>query len=60
MFNGTASWSVDWDDPNAPYELDSHGLIAAPGETLESFSARIDELLRTRARFDLCAGGGHG
>lgn len=58
MFNGTASWSVDWDDPNAPYELDSHGLIAAPGETLESFSARIDELLRTRARFDLCAGGG--
>ncbi len=47
-------WSVDWDDPNTPYELDSHGLIAAPGETLEAFAARIDELLRTRARFDLC------
>ena len=53
-FNGTETWSVDWDDPNAPYELDSHGLIAAPGETLEAFAARIDELLRTRARFDLC------
>ena len=56
LFNGTDAWSVDWDNPNTPYELDSHGLIAAPGETLESFSARIDELLRTRARFDLCAG----
>ena len=54
IFNGTETWSVDWDDPNAPYELDSHGLIAAPGETLEAFAARIDELLRTRARFDLC------
>ena len=54
IFNGTQTWSVDWDDPNIPYELDSHGLIAAPGETLESFAARIDELLRTRARFDLC------
>ena len=57
IFNGTETWSVDWDDPNTPYELDSHGLIAAPGETLESFSARIDELLRMRARFDLCPGG---
>ena len=57
IFNGTEPWSVDWDDPNAPYELDSHGLLAAPGETLESFSARIDELLRTRARFDLRAEG---
>ena len=57
IFNGTESWSVDWDDPNAPYELDSHGLVAAPGETLESFAARIDEILRTRARFDLCSGG---
>ena len=57
IFNGSETWSVDWDDPNAPYELDSHGLIAAPGETLESYSARIDELLRTRARFDLCADG---
>ena len=60
IFNGTNTWSVDWDNPGAPYELDSHGLIAAPGETLESFSARIDELLRTRARFDLCAGGDAG
>ena len=60
MFNGKEPWSVDWDDPNAPYELDSHGLIAAPGETLESFSARIDELLRIRARFDLCIGGDEG
>ena len=57
IFNSSETWSVDWDDPNAPYELDSHGLIAAPGETLESYSARIDELLRTRARFDLCADG---
>ena len=57
IFNGTEPWSVDWDDPNAPYELDSHGLLAAPGETLESFAARIDELLRIRARFDLCTGG---
>ena len=56
LFNGTNSWSVDWDNPNTPYELDSHGLIAAPGETLETFAARIDELLRTRARFDLCTG----
>ena len=54
LFIGTENWSVDWDDPNTPYELDSHGLLAAPGETLESFAARIDELLRTRARFDLC------
>ena len=54
LFNGTDTWSVDWDNPDTPYELDSHGLIAAPGETLEAFSARIDELLRTRARFDLC------
>ena len=54
IFNGTDSWSVDWDNPATPYELDSHGLIAAPGETLEAFAARIDELLRTRARFDLC------
>ena len=54
IFNGTDGWSVDWDDPNTPYELDSHGLIAAPRETLEAFAARIDELLRTRARFDLC------
>ena len=53
IFDGTEPWSIDWDDPNAPYELDSHGLIAAPGETLESFAARIDELLRIRARFDL-------
>ena len=60
MFNGKEPWSVDWDDPSTPYELDSHGLIAAPGETLESFSARIDELLRTRARFDLCADGDAG
>ena len=57
IFNGTENWSVDWDNPEAPYELDSHGLIAAPGETLEAFAARIDELLRTRARFDLCADG---
>ena len=57
VFNGTDPWSVDWDDPDAPYELDSHGLLAAPGETLESYAARIDELLRTRARFDLCADG---
>ena len=57
IFNGTDSWSVNWDDPNTPYELDSHGLIVAPGETLESYSVRIDELLRTRARFDLCADG---
>lgn len=56
IFNGAEPWSVDWDDPNVPYELDSHGLIVAPGETLESFSARIDELLRTRSRFDLCSG----
>ena len=56
IINGTDPWSVDWDDPNAPYELDSHGLLAAPGETLESFAARIDDLLRTRARFDLCGG----
>ena len=56
LFNSTDSWSVDWDNPNTPYELDSHGLIAATGETLEMFSARIDELLRTRARFDLCTG----
>lgn len=55
IFNGTENWSVDWDNPDAPYELDSHGLIAAPEETLEAFAARIDELLRTRARFDLCA-----
>ncbi len=54
IFNGTENWSVDWDNPETPYELDSHGLIAAPGETLEAFAARIDELLRTRARFDLC------
>ena len=54
IFNGSNAWSVDWDNPNAPYELDSHGLIVAPGETLEAFAARIDELLRTRARFDLC------
>jgi len=54
IFNGTDSWSVDWDNPDTPYELDSHGLIAAPGESLEAFAARIDELLRTRARFDLC------
>ena len=54
IFNGSQTWSVDWDNPDTPYELDSHGLIAAPGETLESFTARIDELLRTRARFDLC------
>ena len=60
LFNGTDSWSVDWDNPNTPYELDSHGLIAAPGETLESFAARIDELLRTRARFDLCTDDGTG
>ncbi len=60
IFNGAENWSVDWDDPNTPYELDSHGLIAAPGETLEAFAARIDELLRTRARFDLCTGGGAG
>ncbi len=60
MFNGKEPWSVDWDDPSTPYDLDSHGLIAAPGETLESFSARIDELLRTRARFDLCADGDAG
>ena len=53
VFDSTDPWSIDWDDPNAPYELDSHGLIAAPGETLESFAARIDELLRIRARFDL-------
>ena len=57
IFNGSEPWSVDWDNPDTPYELDSHGLIAAPGETLESYSARIDELLRTRARFDLCADG---
>ena len=57
IFNGSETWSVDWDNPDAPYELDAHGLIAAPGETLESYSARIDELLRTRARFDLCADG---
>jgi hypothetical protein len=56
IFNGTDTWSVDWDDPNTPCELDSHGLIAAPGETLEAFAARVDELLRTRARFDLCTG----
>ena len=56
LFNGTENWSVDWDNPDTPYELDSHGLIAAPGETLETFAARIDELLRTRARFDLCTG----
>ena len=56
LFNGTDTWSVDWDNPDTPYALDSHGLIAAPGETLESFAARIDELLRTRARFDLCTG----
>ena len=56
LSNGTETWSVDWDNPNTPYELDSHGLIAAPGETLESFATRIDELLRTRARFDLCSG----
>lgn len=54
IFNGTENWSVDWDNPETPYELDSHGLIVAPGETLEAFSARIDELLRTRTRFDLC------
>lgn len=54
IINSTEDWTVDWDNPNTPYELDSHGLIAAPGETLEAFSARIDELLRTRARFDLC------
>ena len=54
IFNGTDSWFVDWDNPETPYELDSHGLLAAPGETFESFTARIDELLRTRARFDLC------
>ena len=54
IFNGKESWTVDWDNPATPYELDSHGLIAAPGETLEAFAARIDELLRTRARFDLC------
>lgn len=60
IFNCKDSWSVDWDNPGTPYELDSHGLIAAPGETLESFAARIDELLRTRARFDLCADGGTG
>ena len=56
IINGTENWTVDWDNPSAPYELDSHGLIAAPGETLESFAARVDELLRTRARFDLCTG----
>ena len=56
IFNGTDTWSVDWDNPDTPYELDSHGLIAAPGETLEAFAARVDELLRTRARFDLCTG----
>ena len=56
IFNGRDTWSVDWDDPDTPYELDSHGLIAMPGETLEAFAARIDELLRTRARFDLCTG----
>jgi len=57
IFNGTNTWSVNWDNPDTPYELDSHGLIVAPGETLESYAARIDELLRTRARFDLCADG---
>ena len=57
LSNGTETWSVDWDNPNTPYELDSHGLIAAPGESLESFATRIDELLRTRARFDLSTGG---
>lgn len=57
IINGTETWSVDWDNPEAPYRLDSHGLIVAPGETLESYAARIDELLRTRARFDLCADG---
>ena len=56
IFNGTETWSVDWDNPNAPYKLDSHGLLVAPGETLESYAARIDERLRTRARFDLCTG----
>jgi len=60
IFNGTENGSVDWDNPDAPYELDSHGLIAAPGETLEAFSTRIDELLRTRARFDLCTDGSGG
>ena len=60
IFNGTENWSVDWDNPETPYKLDSHGLIAAPGETLEAFSARIDELLRTRARFDLCQNGQEG
>ena len=54
IFNGTENGSVDWDNPETPYELDSHGLIAAPGETLEAFATRIDEMLRTRARFDFC------
>ena len=58
VFSSSAEpWSVDWDNPNTPYELDSHGLIVAPGETLESYSARIDEILRTRARFVLCDDG---
>ena len=58
ILNSTENGSVDWDNPETPYELDSHGLIAAPGETLEAFATRIDELLRTRARFDLCTDGG--
>ena len=55
LFRETDHASVDWDNPDAPVVLDSHGLIAAPGETLESYAERIDELLRTRARFDASA-----
>ena len=55
LFRETDHASVDWDNPDAPVVLDSHGLLAAPGETLESYAERIDELLLTRARFDASA-----
>ena len=55
LFRESDHASVDWDNPDAPVVLDSHGLIAAPGETLESYAERIDELLLTRARFDASA-----
>ena len=55
LFRETDHASVDWDNPDAPVVLDSHGLLAAPGETLESYAERIDELFLTRARFDASA-----
>ena len=55
LFRETDHASVDWDNPDAPVVLDFHGLLAAPGETLESYAERIDELLLTRARFDASA-----